>query len=398
MSASITWSPVLAFAMLAIAFTIGDFISAKTKGIIASILTVDILFLIFGGILKILPGDLVQINYLVQITSAIGMALVLTNLGTTFKLSEFVQEWKTVLVALASTAGCVITCLTLGSMLFGKEMAFSCAAPLAGGAVAGTICTEAVMAAGREDLALYISGVIGFQILLGAPVCSFCLYKEAGRFIAAGEHNLAVVAQRESAEKKRLINLPPFFNGTNAHFARLALVAGVAGVISTATGIPAAVMYLLFGVLGAMLGILDKDCLATAGAKGFLTLAFFALICQSWLTTSLEQFLSILGPMFAYMFIGVIGALAAGFIVGKLVGWSGWMSVAISMCIIVAYPTNYAVTTEIVNIAVKDKGYTDAQIESLTHHLMTKILMGSIVAVTIASAVIASYLAPMIFR
>ena len=184
---TITWSPIMAFAMLALAFTIGDYVSSKTKGIIASILTVDILFLIFGGILHILPGDMVQINYMVQITGAIGLALVLTNLGTTFKLSDFVREWRTVLVALGATAGCVIICMTLGSALFGREMAFACAAPLAGGTVAGTISTQAVMEAGREDLALYVSGVIGFQILLGAPICSFCLYKESNRFVAADE-------------------------------------------------------------------------------------------------------------------------------------------------------------------------------------------------------------------
>ena len=174
-------------------------------------------------------------------------------------------------------------------------------------------------------------------------------------------------------------------------------LAGIGGVLSSVTGIPAAVVYLLIGVVGAMTGLLDKDCLAKAGGKNLLTLALFALICQSWLTTSLEQFLSILVPMFVYMAIGVAGALLLGLIIGKLVGWSVWMSSAISMCIILAYPTNYVVTTEIIKMAVKDKGYTDEQVESLNNHLMTKILMGSIVAVTIASAVIASYIAPHIF-
>lgn len=394
---SITWSPIMAFAMLALAFTIGDYVSSKTKGIIASILTVDILFLIFGGILHILPPDLVQINFMVQITGAIGLALVLTNLGSTFKLSDFVREWRTVLVALGATAGCVIACMTLGSVLFGREMAYACAAPLAGGTVAGTISTEAVMAAGREDLALYVSGVIGFQILLGAPIGSFCLYKEARRYMSKGEYKLAAAAMAEAAEKKPPIRLPAFFDCPNAHFARLALLAGIGGVLSSVTGIPAAVVYLLIGVVGAMTGLLDKDCLAKAGGKNLLTLALFALICQSWLTTSLEQFLSILVPMFVYMAIGVAGALLLGLIIGKLVGWSVWMSSAISMCIILAYPTNYVVTTEIIKMAVKDKGYTDEQVESLNKHLMTKILMGSIVAVTIASAVIASYIAPHIF-
>lgn len=96
------------------------------------------------------------------------MALVLTDLGTSFKLAEFVREWKTVLVALVGTAGCVVVCLTLGVMLFGREMAVACAAPLAGGVVAGNISTEVVMVAhGRTDLTVYVSGVVGFQVLLG---------------------------------------------------------------------------------------------------------------------------------------------------------------------------------------------------------------------------------------
>ena len=95
------------------------------------------------------------------------MALVLTDLGTSFKLAEFVREWKTVLVALAGTAGCVVVCLTLGVMLFGREMAVACAAPLAGGVVAGNISAEVVMAHGRTDLTVYVSGVVGFQVLLG---------------------------------------------------------------------------------------------------------------------------------------------------------------------------------------------------------------------------------------
>ena len=66
------------------------------------------------------------------------MALVLTDLGTSFKLAEF-----------------------------GREMAVACAAPLAGGVVAGNISTEVVMAHGRTDLTVYVSGVVGFQVLLG---------------------------------------------------------------------------------------------------------------------------------------------------------------------------------------------------------------------------------------
>lgn len=141
------------------------------------------------------------------------MALVLTDLGTSFKLAEFVREWKTVLVALAGTAGCVVVCLTLGVMLFGREMAVACAAPLAGGVVAGNISTEVVMAHGQTDLTVYVSGVVGFQVLLGAPICSFCLRREAKRFIASGEHNLSIAGRvgAQASQERTLIRLPEFF-------------------------------------------------------------------------------------------------------------------------------------------------------------------------------------------
>ena len=395
-----TWTPVLAFAAVAIAFTIGDYISNKTKGLVASILTVDLLFLIFGGVLHILPSDLTQINYLTQITSSVGMALVLTDLGTSFKPSEFAREWKTVLVALAGTAGCVGVCLTLGSMFFGREMAFACAAPLAGGVVAGNISTEMVMAHGRTDLAVYVSGVVGFQVLLGAPICSFCLHKEAKRFISAGEHNLTIAskeAMQAAAEKKKFIQLPEFFKTPNAQFARLGLLAGIAMMISSATGITSAILCLLLGVAGAVLGLLDKDGLAAAGAKGFLGLAMFAMICESFLTVSMEQFLSILLPMFGYMILGVIGALLLAMAVGRILGWSIWMSMAVSMCIILGYPTNYAITSDIVRSVVKDQGFTEEQVNRISNHLLSKILLGSIVAISIASVIVAGWIPPMIF-
>lgn len=394
-----TWTPILAFAAVALAFTIGDYISSKTKGLIASILTVDILFLIFGGVLHILPADLTQINFLTQVTSSVGMALVLTDLGTSFKPSEFAREWKTVLVALAGTTGCVVVCVTIGSMLFGREMAFACAAPLAGGIVAGNILTETVTQFGRTDLAVYISGVVGFQVLLGAPICSFCLRKEAMRFVAAEEHNLGITSVTDSGTSQRetLIQLPAVFKSPNGQLARLGLLAGVSMVLAGITGINSAIFCLLFGVLGALTGLLDKDGLAKAGSKGFLGLAMFAMICESFLKISMEQFLGILIPMFVYMVLGVLGALLLSMVVGHFLGWSCWMSMAVSMCIILGYPSNYAITTGIIDSVVKDQGFSDEQIACISNHLLSKILLGSIVAISIASVVLASYLAPMVF-
>lgn len=209
------WSPLLAFAAIAIVFTVGDYISLKTKGLIASILTADILFMILGGVLHILPDNLMQISVMAPLTISIGMALSLTSLGSTFNLEEFKAEWKTVLVSLSGVGGVILACLTIGAMVFGHEIAYSSAAPVAGGIVAGIISTEAANAAGRNDIAVIVSGVIAFQVLIGAPIGSFCLHKEVNRFINAGEYKIRT-EKREKGAKQRLINLPKFFSINNA--------------------------------------------------------------------------------------------------------------------------------------------------------------------------------------
>ena len=49
---------VLAFAVIALVFGVGDIVAAKTRGVISSILVTIFLFLLFGSTLKLLPADL----------------------------------------------------------------------------------------------------------------------------------------------------------------------------------------------------------------------------------------------------------------------------------------------------------------------------------------------------
>lgn len=334
------WSPLLAFAVIAIVFTIGDYFSEKTKGLIASILTADIIFMILGGVLHILPGDLMQISVMAPLTAAVGMALSLTNLGSTFNLDEFKAEWKTVLVSFSGVLGCVIACITIGVLLFGHEIAYSSAAPVAGGVVAGILSTEAANAAGRNDIAVIVSGVVAFQVLIGAPIGSFCLRKEVLRFIDAREYEIKAEGRQTSVMQK-LISLPKFFSNSNAQLARLGLVAALGLIVSQVTPIPAAVTYLVFGTLAGAIGFLDKDGLGLSGSKGIITLAFFAMICESFLTVSLAEFGQMLGPVFGIIIVGAAGSMICAFLMGKILKWSPWMSLAVSMCIILGYPTNY---------------------------------------------------------
>ena len=113
------FTPIIAFAAIALTFSVGDYIAVKTRGVVSSIITAIIVFIVLGGVLKFLPADLMEISGLVAVIPTFGMALILTNLGSTLDNNELKNEWKTILISLAGIAGIVVLCGTLGQMIFG---------------------------------------------------------------------------------------------------------------------------------------------------------------------------------------------------------------------------------------------------------------------------------------
>ena len=68
-----TFTPILAFAVVAIVFALGDLVARKTKGIISAFIVAIVLFVLFGGVLKVLPADLMDTSGLNDIIPTFGM-------------------------------------------------------------------------------------------------------------------------------------------------------------------------------------------------------------------------------------------------------------------------------------------------------------------------------------
>ena len=231
-----TWSPILAFAIIALAFGIGDVIAAKTRGVISSVLVAILLFLIFGSTLKVLPADLMEQSGLMSLIPTFGMALILVNVGSMLDLNDLKREWKTVIISLAGVAGLVTIYLTAGTLIFGKEYALSAMGPASGGMAATMILTAAANEAGRADLAGFVASVMALQVLIGLPIASFCLRKEANRFLV---NDAKQVGKMLSDEKKLSIRIlpptPKTLDTPNIHLARAAFVGFIAYTVTTLT-------------------------------------------------------------------------------------------------------------------------------------------------------------------
>ena len=390
------WTSVFAFAIVAAIFGLGDVIAEKTKGVFSSVLTAILVLLILGGALKLLPSNLMELSGLVQLIPTFGMALILVNVGSLLDINDLRSEWKTVIVALCGLVGIVILSLTIGQPLFGREFSLTALAPTAGGIAATMILTEAANQAGRADLASVAAAVMALQILVGLPIASFCLRKEAQRYIESNE--------ADSLKEHKRISLriipptPSILDKSTIHLARIAIVGFLAQLCTTYTGISTGVTYMLFGIIFGAIGFVERGSLAKAGGEGLLMLATYASITTSFVSMTLAQFGKLLVPVFGFLLMSAVAISILAILAGKLLKWSPWLSVAVGLCCMLGYPVTYAIATEVSLGVSKGRENEEEDRNKLTKHLLPKMLISGVVSVSIVSVIIAGIVAPIIFK
>lgn len=391
-----TWTPILAFAVIAIILGIGDLVASKTKGYISSILVAIILLLIFGGTLQWLPADLMERSGVMSMIPTFGMALILVNVGSMMNLNELRNEWKTVLVSLIGIGGLILLDITVGMALFGKEQALVAIAPTAGGMVATMMLTESANTVGRADLASFVVAVFGLQQLVGVPISSICLRKAADQFLSGDIRKDHSGARRE-INFRLLPKTPPEFDIDSFHFARLAIVGTLALLCTQVTGISTGVTFLVFGIIFGAIGFVEKGALRSAGGEGLLMLATYASILGGFVSMNLAQFGKMLIPVMGLLIIAAVGIIIFSVIVAKIVHWSPWIAIPVGLACMYGYPVTYALAMEAKAGATKGKDYSPETVQALEDYLLPKMLIAGVVSVSIVSVLLAGFIGPMVF-
>ncbi len=392
-----TFTPIIAFACVAATFAVGDYIALKTKGVVSTFITAIVVFILFGSVLKLFPGNMVDLSGLSSIIPTFGMTLILTNLGSTLDLNELKKEWRTILVSIAGVGGIVVLGFTLGQLLFGREYALSAIAPIAGGIVATMISGDAANAANRPDIAAYTAAVMAIQMLIGLPIASFCLRKSAARYISRGLHKTGASASGKQLSLRIIPPTPKSLNSPTAHFARLAIAGALAQALANLTGINATICYLAVGLLAAATGAVEKNSLKLAGGDGVMLLATYAYCTTSFLTMTFSQFAAILIPVIGMLLIGAVGVMLLSSAMGLLFHWDPFLSIAVGLSCMLGYPVTYAVAMEVVNGATADGGYSEGEVQNLTNQFLPKMLIAGVASVSVVSVVLAGMISPLIF-
>ncbi len=395
----LTWTPLVSFTAICVIFAISDLLSVKTKNYISGMVfaTVIAMALFWSGLM---PTTVVADSTLLATIGSYGVAIIITNMGTSIELEALLKEWKTVAICCLALVVLGVFAFLICVPLFGREYALVAAPPISGGTIAYQMVSQAALEAGREDLAGYAALILAMQGLIGMPIASICLKLELNKMFKKGLFSKE--AKKETTKELKLPSMQIFKdlspeNETIAvNFAKLGLVCVLANLFSGATGgvVNVNIAYLLFGVIFRRINFLPKSVLNKAGGYGLILMSLLALTISGVAGVTPESLMDMIIPLVGMLVFGAVGLIIGAFIGGKIFKYSVPLSLALGVTALFGYPATEILSKEVANSL---DGASSDEKEKALDYILPKMIVGGFTTVTIASVVFASVIVPTIF-
>lgn len=387
---------LLSLSFVLIVYSIGDYISQKTKSIVSMMFTASALFLV--GFWLGVPETLFEDAQLMGIGSLL-IGLLITHMGTLLNFEDLKVQWKTVLIGLSAVVGIGVFLFAAGTPILGKEYAVAAAPPISGGVVAAIIMGEVATAKGFNDIAVFATILVVVQGFFGYPIASYFLNKEAKLILKRKneftQENLTTSNSKGQAVSRKKI-IPPLPKELQTSFvllAKLSLTALLSFKLAELTNniIHPYVMCLLVGIVACEIGFLKRDILTQSNSSGLAMVGLMAVIFSSLAKATPDMILSLLFPIVASLTLGTIGIIIFSAIVGKLLGISPSMSIAIGSSALFGFPGTYIISNEVATANAKN----EEEKQMILAEILPKMLVAGFITVTIASVILAGVMAKM---
>jgi len=385
-------SATLALLIIAIIFALGDFIAVKTKALFSMVFVSGLILLV--GFWLFLPKTLFEDAQIGNFAIAI-IPMLMVYMGTLMRLQDLRDEWKTVLIALASIAAVALVLFTVGSMVIGRQYAVAAAGPISGGVVATLIVQQAAKAQGVETIAVFATLLLVLQTFIGLPVASFCLSGEAKKLITKFRSGASDQGQKsaKSGAKPvwRLFPATPQNLQTPFILIMKAMLIGwlavfVAGLLGDV--INKYVMALIFGIVFYELGFLEHKILEKANSMGITLFALMVPVFSDLPQATPEMILSLVLPILFSFLLALVGIAIVSILLGQALGYAWRLSLAIGVTCMFGFPGTFIISEEVAQ-AVSE---TDEEREHVLQIILPKMLVGGFTTVTIGSVFLASFL------
>lgn len=294
---------------------------------------------------------------------------------------------------------------TVCSWLFGRDYALIAAPPVAASTVAGIIVTSVAEAANRPELAAFAVLILSVQKFFGIPISTFCIRKELGRKRVMGDFKKAEAAKSsfKLPSMKIFKETPQNLRSNTVYICKVALVACLADFVAKATLIPGSspanyilnpnIAYLIFGLVFARIGFLERDILVKSNSSGIFTFGLLLMLPGSLAKVTPSGLAKMIIPVFGILLICSIAIVIVCSIAGKFLSYSPYTSSAIGATCMLAYPAAQIITTE----AVDSFEWEGEERQRAMDYMLPKMIIGGFVTVTIASVAFASIIGPIIF-
>lgn len=391
-------SQLLAATLVIFVLFIGDIVSVKSKAWISSVFVCGVLFIL--GYWTIFPKNIVELAGIPSVVATLLMYLLITNMGTLLSIKELMNQWKTIVIALAGIVGIMVLLLAVGSFVFDLKTVLVATPPLVGGLVSSLIMSEAAQSAHLHSLAVFAILIYVIQGFAGYPLTSIALKREGRRMLARYRegtwkpaHELANTPAEAADEVPKLFKrIPRAYHTDYSRIFRLVFVALLAYytsvVVAPIVSISPFVLCLLFGVLATSVGFLERQPLKKANSFGFAVMGLMLFVFDGLKQATPDMLLSLFVPMIGIIVLGVVGMFIFSALVGRALKVSKEMAFAVSLTALYGFPADYIITTEVIKSLTKD----DNEQRALTAHMLPPMLVAGFITVTIVSVILAGIL------
>ena len=394
-------NPVLAFVVVMAVWTVSDFVAKKTQSLLSSLFVASIIFLI-GFLTGIFPEDLLTSSSLLALAGVV-VGFIIVHLGTLISIDDFKKQWKTFLIGFSTVIGIGIA-LWIAALIFGSrapggyegvasalDFVLAGTGSLSGGTISVLIIQEAALGVGLTSVAVFPVLIAALQGLVGFPLTSIILRKEAQRL--KGEYRAGRLTVPVTADPgtQATTKLPAPLQTTAGTLFVVGLVVLVSiGVNSLTNGtLNTFVVALILGVTLRATGVFKPSVLSGIDSLGLMMIAIMILVFGPLATVKPADVAALAFPLFLAFVFGIAGiALFAG-LVGKLLGYSVPISIAIGLTSLYGFPGTMILSQE----AAKGAGETPEEVAAIEGDILPKMIIAGFSTVTITSVVVTSIIA-----
>ena len=149
------------------------------------------------------------------------------------------------------------------------------------------------------------------------------------------------------------------------------------------------VVALLFGIALRTFGVFKPSVLAGIDSFGLMMLAIMILVFGPLATVEPQEVIDLAWPLVLVFTFGVAGIAGFSALVGKLVGYSIPMSIAIGLTALYGFPGTMILSQE----AAKGAGGSPEEIAAIEHEILPKMIVAGFSTVTITSVILTGIIA-----